>query len=416
MGIGGAGHSGGGLTDTELVISLKPSTNQISILSLPRDLVVSYPSNYGTAYPEYRKINNAYVEGGTELALAKATEVTGLAMHYYVLVDFEAFRKIIDDLGGVDVYVDNGFTDYQYPTYNFGWQTISFAPGWQKLDGERALQYARSRHGNNGEGGDFARARRQQKILLALKTEFLKSSNLFNPATLPNILGDLGEHVKTNAEIWEMTKLLQMLSKMDTNNIINQVIDSGDNGLIHSEIASQTGAYVLIPNKGLGDFSEVNELALNIFSAASSTDTGLASDTNNNNATDTTIVKMEDVVKEKANIAMENGTWTTGLATKNAEELNEQNINVAYVGNSQTKNQTETVIYDLSHGKNSATKQFLEQKFNTTVKSATWPSTDSDVRLGSDLDEQLVDLTHLTKETDFIILLGANALSSTTPL
>jgi len=184
IGIGGAGHPGSYLADTIIVASLKPSTKEVAFISIPRDLYVEIP-DYG-----WRKINNAFAfghgpdyPGGGEALLKEIVEdVTGLPIHYYARLDFEGFRKAIDDVGGIDIYVENSFTDYEYPDYNYGYQTISFKKGWEHMSGERALQFVRSRHGTSGEGSDFARSKRQQKVLFAVKERIFSINTFINPA------------------------------------------------------------------------------------------------------------------------------------------------------------------------------------------------------------------------------------------
>ena len=75
--------------------------------------------------------------------------------------------SFIDAIGGVDIQVEQTFTDWQYPTWDDKWMTVSFQKGKQPMDGQTALVFARSRHGNNGEGSDFARSKRQQLVILA---------------------------------------------------------------------------------------------------------------------------------------------------------------------------------------------------------------------------------------------------------
>ncbi|MFH0927967.1 MAG: LCP family protein, partial [bacterium] len=170
LGVGGYGHEGPQLSDTILLVSLDREDKKVGIISIPRDLSVEIPG-YGE-----RKINSANAYGeekgqgeGPKLAAQVAESVFGMPVHYYVRVDFNAFQSIIDQIGGVDINVDRAFTDSQYPTNDYGVETISFNAGWQHMDGQTALKYSRSRHGTGGEGSDFARSARQQKILNAVK-------------------------------------------------------------------------------------------------------------------------------------------------------------------------------------------------------------------------------------------------------
>ncbi|MBI3572602.1 MAG: LCP family protein, partial [Candidatus Kerfeldbacteria bacterium] len=216
LGIGGPGHDGPYLTDTMIVASYKPSTRQLSLLSIPRDLVVNIPGY------DYRKINNVlsfgrdikYPGGGETLTTKVVSDLLGIPIQYYARVDFKGFAEVIDQVGGVNVTVDQAFTDSQYPTENYGYQTVWFKAGPQQMNGDLALKYSRSRHGNNGEGSDFARARRQQKVIFGLKERLLSFGTLVNPKKISDILGSLGSHSQTNMEVWEMARLAQLVSSI----------------------------------------------------------------------------------------------------------------------------------------------------------------------------------------------------------
>jgi len=265
LGVGGYGHQGSLLTDTIILASIKPSTKQVAFISIPRDLAVEYPGNY-----YWRKINNAiafgqemeYPGGGEALAIDLAQQVTGQKIHYYGRVDFTGFKEIIDGVGGIKVNVEKSFTDYSYPTEDYGYQTISFSAGEQIMDGETALKYVRSRHGTNGEGSDFARAKRQQKVLMALKDKITSFSTLINAKKISEILNTLGNHTKTNMEIWEMLRVYRLIQGVNQSNIITAVLDNGPNGLLKNT-TGLNGAYILVPRAE--DFSEIHKLCKDIF-------------------------------------------------------------------------------------------------------------------------------------------------------
>jgi polyisoprenyl-teichoic acid--peptidoglycan teichoic acid transferase len=159
------GESGPSRTDTVIVARIDPGLRRIALLSLPRDLIVEIPG-YG-----YGRINAAHVYGdidpslGGGLALARTTvsSLISAPIDYAVLVDFEGFIGLIDAIGGVDINVPTALYDSAYPTMDYGYMEVYFEPGDQHMDGQRALQYARTRHMDS----DFQRARRQQEIMLA---------------------------------------------------------------------------------------------------------------------------------------------------------------------------------------------------------------------------------------------------------
>ncbi|PIP75236.1 hypothetical protein COW86_04900, partial [Candidatus Kuenenbacteria bacterium CG22_combo_CG10-13_8_21_14_all_39_9] len=200
MGIGGTGHEGALLTDTMMLASVDLSTNQASLISIPRDLLVKIPNNgwqrinHANAYGD---LNN-YPGGGSALAAKTVEDTFGVPIDYYLRLDFSGFTSMIDDLGGIDVSVDRFFVDNQYPTEDYKVMTISFNQGIEHMDGQRALQFARSRHGDNGEGSDFARAKRQQKILFAVKDKILNWKTLANPNRVYNIYNNITKNIQTN--------------------------------------------------------------------------------------------------------------------------------------------------------------------------------------------------------------------------
>ena len=344
MGIGGPGHQGAYLADTIIVVSLKPSTDEVATISIPRDLYVEIPG-FG-----WRKINNAlafgkeadYPGGGEALLTKVVAQVTGLPIHYYGRIDFAGFRKVIDDLGGIDVYIENSFIDYEYPDYNYGYQTISFTKGWEHMSGERALQFARSRHGTNGEGSDFARSKRQQKILLAIKDEFFSLNTLINPSSIVLALDDLGNHNKTNMEVWEILKLAKLVQNVRKDQLITQVLDTSPQGPLYAD-TTLDGAYILRPKAG--DYSEIQYLAKNIFNTSF-------------------------ITQENARIEIQNSTNEVGLATQTAERLTGMKYNIIKVGNAQTQEAfPTTTIYDLSGGKNPYTLVSLKNILKADISS-----------------------------------------------
>lgn len=265
LGIGGEGHDGPLLTDTIMVASIKPSTRQVALLSIPRDLAVEIP-RYGV-----RKINSAnafgkdlnYPGGGEQLASDIVSKTLDIPIHYYARIDFAGFKEVVDALGGINIKVERGFTDSEYPTANFGYQTVGFASGAQHMSGETALTFVRSRHGTNGEGSDFARSRRQQLVLEGLRDKALSLGTIINPVKIGNVLGSLGNHTRTNLEVWEMLRLGRLASGVSKDDIITNVLDSSvPNGFLKN-VTGIDGAFLLMPKDGT--FKAVQTFAKNLF-------------------------------------------------------------------------------------------------------------------------------------------------------
>lgn len=265
LGGGGDAHDeGSDLTDTLIVGSLDHETGQIYMISVPRDLFIKIPgSDYyrvNTLWP----IGKANSEPGYEADLAKSAfkTILGLDIHYYAKIDFVGFEKVIDAMGGVDVVVDRTFTDYEYPDNNYGYMTVSFEAGPQHFDGEEALQFARSRHGNNNESGDFARAERQQKIIRAVKNRAMSLGWFGDPEELEVVINTVNEHYMTDITFAEILTFLKYAKKLDDGMIHNLVLKEGPGELLYvptEEVRNQLygGAYVLLPDGD--DFSIIHK-------------------------------------------------------------------------------------------------------------------------------------------------------------
>lgn len=267
LGMGGEGHSGKYLTDTIILASINPKTYQSALLSIPRDLYIKIPeSNIHT------KINAVYtyeLRGGSSNAQSLSTlkklikEVTGQQVDYYIGMDFDGFKEIIDELGGVEVEVEDDIIDTRYPGPNFSYETFEIDKGFHHLDGETALKYCRVRH---TAGGDFGRAARQQQVMAAAKKKATALGNILNPAKVNNLINLLGEHLKTDIALEEIPSFLHLAENVNIYQTTNRVLDawSSDSllGSSHVELGGVM-AYVLLPRAR--NYSQIHDLSENIF-------------------------------------------------------------------------------------------------------------------------------------------------------
>jgi LCP family protein required for cell wall assembly len=251
------------LTDTIMVISIKPGENKAAMISVPRDLYVDIPG-HGT-----RKINEANPLGeqagkdkGMETAKQVVENVTGLPIHYVVLGNFEALREIVNTLGGITVHLDKPFSETsQFVEGNECGGAFSLPAGDSKLSGDKALCYSRARYGTN----DFDRARRQQDVILAIKDKALSIGTLADFSKASDLAGTIGNNIRTTMEPWEMQKLFGIYQKMQNPIVIHKVFDDSPDGLLYSTMieAGNGRAYILLP-KG-GNFDKIKEACRNIF-------------------------------------------------------------------------------------------------------------------------------------------------------
>jgi len=262
LGIRGEGDPNGGLlSDGIVLISFKKSSGQVSLISIPRDLYLQMPGE-----ARYEKINAAYVIGlekyknGLDYAKKTVAYVTGQYIDYAAVINFDAFKDIIDLLGGVTIYLEKPFIeDKQWwcDAKGENCQPFTVEAGEQTLNGERALLYARSRFSSN----DFERARRQQQILIALKNKVLSLGILSDTLKIGGIIDVLSNNMKTDVGPWEIPQLVDLARNAKTDNIIEKVFENTPKGLLYDTKIS--GIYVLLPTEG--NFSKIREACQNIF-------------------------------------------------------------------------------------------------------------------------------------------------------
>jgi len=208
-------------SDTIMIASIDPVTKSAALVSLPRDLWVTIPgctASMGCSYGQQR-INFAHAVGGPDMAKRTITNDFGIPIQYYARVDFRAFQELVDLAGGVMIDVDRPVKDDEYPTDNYGYQRIYYAPGPQLLDGVHALQFARSRHGTN----DFSRAGRQQMVIVALRDRALQLNML---SKAPSMLGIVRENLSTDLSPVQLLALARLVSEVDRNHIGRLVVDT----------------------------------------------------------------------------------------------------------------------------------------------------------------------------------------------
>lgn len=268
LGMGGEGHSGRYLTDTIIVASINPTTYETSLIAIPRDLYVEIPES-----KIYTKINAVYAYGKRNLenenldALLPLKEtvekITGQTIDYHLMLDFEGFKKIIDELNGIIIQVENDIVDHRYPGPGRSYETFEIKKGTHLVGGDVALKYARVRH---TPGGDFARLERQQEIISAAKRRALSIENFINPIKLTNLLEILEENLQTNIKIDEIPAFIELFKNINTYEMNAKVLDawSPDSLLAVSHVLlGNVNAFILVPRTG--NYEEIHNLFDNIF-------------------------------------------------------------------------------------------------------------------------------------------------------
>ncbi len=230
-------------TDTMLILTIDPQSQTVGMISIPRDLWVPI-----WGYDITNRINTAhyygdyydYPGGGPALARDTTAYNLGIPIHHYVRINFTAFERLIDEIGGVDIYVEQTINDPAYPDENYGYDPFYLPAGQHHLNGETALKYARTRHGSN----DFARARRQQQVILAARDQVVNLGQLPRLiANGPDILNTLGDSVRTDLTFEQAVQLAHILNGIPAEAYQGAVIDQS----YTQPYTTDTGAQVLIP-------------------------------------------------------------------------------------------------------------------------------------------------------------------------
>lgn len=225
------------LSQTMIVASIDPAHHQVILLSIPRDLWVAIPGD------RTAKIDLAYADGGAALARATVEARFKIPIHYYAWVGLNGLVAIVDRLGGVDVDVLHPVLDDLYPNdltgAGYGYTRVYIPAGPQHLDGVRALEYVRSRHGDLLS--DFGRSARQQQVLLALERQ---GSKLNLITELPTLAHDLNGHVKTDLDLLHAAQIAFYVRGLDRGDIHQVFLPPP----MVADARSADGQDILLPN------------------------------------------------------------------------------------------------------------------------------------------------------------------------
>ncbi|MBO8164484.1 MAG: LCP family protein [Brevibacillus sp.] len=203
-------------SDTVMLAAVHPAKQRVHLLSIPRDTYLLLPGR------GHDKVNHAMAYGGPALLKKTLEQFIHLSIDRYIVVDFEGFRQIIDQMGGVQLAVSKRMR-YTDPTDG---TRIDLKPGLQVLNGKQALDYARYRKSDTGpEDSDYERIARQQEILHALAA---KGSSLQGMARAVRLMEILGDHVKTDLTEAEIASLLLTYSDSEGNVLLTETLKGRD--------------------------------------------------------------------------------------------------------------------------------------------------------------------------------------------
>jgi LCP family protein required for cell wall assembly len=302
------------------------------------------------------------IQAGFSVADQTVEQILGVPIHYNMMFDFQAFRQAVETVGGVDVNVPEQLYDPTMAWENHGNPVLAKA-GLQHFDGVHALIYVRSRETSS----DFARSERQRSLLLALKDKSITLGTLSNPTRISGLINAFGDNVQTDFSLSDATRMYSIFKQINNNGVQSLDLDTPPHQLVTT--GNINGQSVVMPKAGLSQYSDIQAYV------RSSLQDGY-------------------ILKEHASIMVLNGTQENGLATAKANELKTYGYNVTTVASAPTNGYAQTILVDLTHGKDKYTKHYLEQRFNTTATST------------------LPDTAIAPNGADFILVLGSDESSS----
>ncbi len=374
----GGNHPGAFLTDSIMVLSIDQKKNDAFMVSIPRDLWVTFDDAICTNGDE-GKINELFYcfsdagkdsEAGSTALAKKVGQITGLDIQYYSHINYSVVRETVNAIGGIEVDVmGNGDVPYGVKSgsildRNFDWKCkyqcyyVKYEPGVHHMDGEHALAFMRARNASGGYGlaaGNFDREKNQQKVLVALRNKALSAGTLSDVGKVMGIVDALGNNLRTNFDTSEIRTIMELAGNIDAASIKTiDLIDEEKPVMTTARYGSQNTSIVR-PITGLFDYSDVMAYIQRQ-------------------------INSDDVTREAANVVILNGSGVTGLARKEGDALEAMGMTVSDTANAPGEVQTHNIIYQIGKD-NSTTKARLESRYSAKVSTDNPP-----IQVASDVD------------------------------
>ena len=360
--------NGGRLTDTIIVATYDPKNQKASLLSIPRDTFVGKNPQTGTGSD---KINALY-QKSPEKTLDKVNELTGLDIKYYMVIDNQALIKLVDVIGGVDFYVPIDMV-YDDPSQDLH---INLKQGQQKLNGDKAEQLLRYRHGNLDKktgkylgtypeeygGNDYGRMRTQREFMIETAKQTLKAKNILK---IKEIIDIAYEYVETNLSVSVIKDYVPYAINIDINNVQSAVLPGASYG------PSTTPSYPLW--FFIADKKETTKLIEELYGTSNNNDD---EEENNNSST------------SKSNTVNSNTTNTSKNDTSATNETSSNQVSKTEAG----KIKVEILNGSDSTANLTKVKKALEAKGYKVTKSTATTSTSKTTLINkSDVDTKITD-------------------------
>ena len=353
LGTGDIGHAGQDLTDTMIVASIDPRSNDVVMLGIPRDLYVRVPG-YG-----WNKINSAHAlaeqskpGSGPELIKKTISDIIDQPIQYYSRVDFTGLKLAVDKLGGVNVFNPEDLQDPEYPCDKNENFSCGFAlkTGYYKMNGALALKFARCRKGTCGD--DYGRARRQQAVIVGMRDQALQLGNILNPAKVSELISIVGDHLKTDLNIEELKRLSDIGRKVDSKSITNKVLENETEGLVKNSNVGE--ASVVVPSAGVGNYKSIQAFVKSLL--------------------------IDGYLKdEKAKITINNSSAAISEVYTVSGVLKSLGYNVIKTASAKTAGDGKTTLKDFTKGSKPYTIKYLENRFGIKASQVERNDNESDI-------------------------------------
>ncbi len=358
-----AGHAGGVLTDSILVLSIDTQNHSVFLLSIPRDLWVDIPgygwqkinaanNNLGTNFPGYPK------NGMGQLEHVVTTDL-GIPIDYYALSNYGAFKDAVNAVGGVNVNIQSPDPRGLYDAYT----NLNLSNGPHVLNGQQALNLARARgDGSAGDisygfpDSDFDRTQHQRQLFTAITEKAKSLGFLSNPVRISNLMNAFSNNVSTDLSLQNVLRLVQITKGINLTSIQSfaycaTLTPSCTTPILTTYTDPSSGVQSLIPKAGIGNYGQLEQYYQRLSS---------------NNP----------VVKEGASVVILNASNVTGLAKQQQPILQADGFNVAAIADANSGHPS-TMIVDNSNGSAPNSLKMLQKLYPGTTVTTTLGNTEA---------------------------------------
>lgn len=367
------GHPGAQLTDSMMIASLNQKTHQMFLVSIPRDLWVTYDKPCAAGYAG--KINAVYecslgtgLQGLSQvqndeataesLTAAKVSETMGASIQYVVHMNLAVIQKVVDAVGGIDITIDSpdprGILDRNFDwRCNYRCYLVKYPNGPAHLTGADAMWLAQARNDSGGYGlprGNFDREANQRKILMATKDKATSIGFLANPLNVVNFLDALGTNIHTTIDASEIKSFVDAMKSLPTNNITS--IDIQDDSTVLTTGVGPDGSDIVRPVLGLQNYTDLQAFMTKLLQGQA------------------------PMIAEKAAVEVANASGVAGAAGQEAAKLQSDGFLTSSIVSvpASAGGSGAYTLYDLSQGKDPATLAALQKALGVTAAAKTLPA------------------------------------------